>query len=410
MVGKCRYCNSQLNHSFCDLGMSPLSNAFISREDLQVMEPFFPLHAYVCDKCFLVQLEEFEKPENIFNDYAYFSSYSESWLEHARVYTNSIIERFGFNSNNLVIEIASNDGYLLKNFVLKRIKVIGIEPAENVARVAEESGIKTIVKFFGVELATKLYQEGIKPDLLIGNNVLAHVPDINDFVEGMKILLNKDGIITMEFPHLLKLMDQNQFDTIYHEHYSYLSFLTVESIFNHHGLKIFDVQELTTHGGSLRIYACHENNQLDLINENINKVREDEKNASLNNIGTYLKFQDAVKNIKWDLLTFLIEEKNKDKKIVAYGAAAKGNTLLNYCGIRDDFIEYTVDKSPHKQNKLLPGTHIPVYPVEKIRETKPDYLFILPWNIKDEIIEQMSYVREWGSKFIISIPKLEIIS
>jgi len=410
MVGKCRYCNSQLNHSFCDLGMSPLSNAFISREDLQVMEPFFPLHAYVCDKCFLVQLEEFEKPENIFNDYVYFSSYSESWLKHARVYTNSIIERFGFNSNNLVIEIASNDGYLLKNFVQKRIKVIGIEPAENVARVAEKSGIKTIVKFFGVETATKLYQEGIKPDLLIGNNVLAHVPDINDFVEGMKILLNKDGIITMEFPHLLKLMDQNQFDTIYHEHYSYLSFLTVESIFNHHGLKIFDVQELTTHGGSLRIYACHENNQLDLINENINKVREDENNAGLNNICTYLKFQDAVKNIKWDLLTFLIEEKNKDKKIVAYGAAAKGNTLLNYCGIRDDFIEYTVDKSPHKQNKLLPGTHIPVYPVEKIRETKPDYLFILPWNIKDEIIEQMSYVREWGSKFIISIPKLEIIS
>lgn len=409
MNHRCRFCNSLIRHSFCDLGMSPLSNSFVDEKRSQEMEPFFPLHAFVCEKCFLVQLEEFEKPENIFNDYAYFSSFSESWLEHARVYVDAMVERFNFKSNSTVIEIASNDGYLLKFFKKKNMNVIGIEPAANVASVAEESGIKTLVKFFGVNTAKKLNEDGVTPDLLIGNNVLAHVPDINDFVSGMKIVLSEKGVITMEFPHLLKLIEKNQFDTIYHEHFSYLSLLTVESIFNHHGLKLFDVEELTTHGGSLRIFACHKNNEIELNFSNLNKVREDEVNAKINNIGMYLQFQNKVNHIKRDLLTFLIKEKNNNKKIVGYGAPAKGNTLLNFCGIREDFIEYTVDKSPHKQGKLLPGTHISVYPVEKIKETKPDYIFILPWNLKEEIIEQMAYAREWGCQFLVPIPQIQVI-
>ena len=409
MPSECRFCRNLLNHTFVDLGMSPLSNAYLKLDTINKAEKFYPLHTYVCDNCFLVQLEEFETPDHIFSDYAYFSSYSETWLRHAENYTELMTQRFSLNANSQVIEIASNDGYLLQYFQKQNIPVLGIEPAANVAKVAEEKGIPSLVKFFGVSTAKELVAQGKQADLLLGNNVLAHVPNLNDFVAGMKIVLKPDGILTMEFPHVLQLILQNQFDTIYHEHFSYFSFLTVEKVFATHGLTLFDVEELPTHGGSLRIYGQH-NDGKKPISDRVSLLKSKEIEAGLDQRSTYLGFGEQVKATKRHLLSFLIDIKNRGKSVVGYGAPAKGNTLLNYCGIRTDLLDYTVDRSPYKQGLFLPGTHIPIYHPDKIIETKPDYLLILPWNIKDEIIEQMSHIREWGGKFVVPIPEVEVIA
>ena len=403
----CRFCKVPLSHTFVDLGMSPPSNSYLNSQQLQSMERFYPLHAYVCPNCFLVQLDEFESPDLIFSNYAYFSSYSQSWLDHANKYVEHMINDFGIGPSHQVMEIASNDGYLLQFFDKHGVPVLGIEPAANVAKVAEGKGIPCLVKFFGLNTAKELAKEDKKADLLLGNNVLAHVPDINDFVKGMKILLNSDGLITMEFPHLLKLIKFNQFDTIYHEHFSYFSLFTVKRIFEKHGLTIFDVEELDTHGGSLRIYAGH-SEKIHYIGSKVESLIEKELTAGLGSLETYFHFTEKVHKTKRELLSFLIQAKKSGKSIVGYGAAAKGNTLLNYCGIRHDFIDYVVDRSPHKQNLYLPGTHLPIYPTEKIEETKPDYLLILPWNIKEEVMEQMSHIREWEGRFIVPIPTLEV--
>ncbi|MEA3155146.1 MAG: hypothetical protein QOK44_2735 [Betaproteobacteria bacterium] len=372
------------------------------------MERFYPLHAYVCSRCFLVQLQEFESPEHIFGDYAYFSSYSETWLDHARRYADYMIERFGFGPQSQVIEIASNDGYLLQYFKKRNVPVLGIEPAANVAKVAQDAGIPSLVKFFGTHTATDLRNEGTQADLLLGNNVLAHVPDLNDFVQGLKIALKPHGVITMEFPHLLNLMVENQFDTIYLEHFSYFSFLTVERIFAHHGLRIFDVERLPTHGGSLRIFAAHAEAER-RVEERVASLKTEEQKAGLANLRTYYDFAEQVKRTKRKLLDFLIEAKDAGKRIVAYGAPAKGNTLLNYCGVREDFLEYTVDLSPHKQGRFLPGTHVPIFHPDKVRETRPDYLLVLPWNLRDEIVGQMAHIREWGGQFVVPIPEVRVI-
>lgn len=405
---KCRFCGNTLKYTFVDLGMSPLANSYLKPQDLQRMEPFYPLHAYVCDICYLVQLPVFQSPKKIFSDYAYFSSYSDTWLKHAKAYTELMIERFGFDANSQVIEIASNDGYLLQYFKDKEIPVLGIEPAENVAKVAQEAGIPTIIKFFGTQTAIELAKAGKHADLLIGNNVLGHVPDLNDFVKGMKILLKPHGIITMEFPHLMRLIEENQFDTIYHEHFSYFSFITVKKIFAAHGLNIFDVEELPTHGGSLRIYACHTEDISRPIDQRVIDLVAREEVAGLNILEHYLSFGEKVKETKRNILDFMIKAKKEGKTIVGYGAPAKGNTLLNYCGIRTDFIDYTVDRNPYKQGHFLPGTHIPIYHPDKIKETRPDYVVILPWNLKDEIMEQMAYIREWGGQFVILIPEVKV--
>jgi len=409
MDNKCRFCATPLKHTFVDLGMSPLANSYLKAEQLRQMEPYYPLHVYICEECYLVQLPEYQSPENIFSDYAYFSSYSESWLKHAKDYTNLMIGRFGFDSQSKVIEIASNDGYLLQYFRERGIPVLGIEPANNVAKAAQDAGIPTIVKFFGTQTAMDLDREGKYADLLIGNNVLAHVPNINDFLKGVKIILKPDGVITMEFPHLMKLMDENQFDTIYHEHFSYFSFITVERIFTSHGLTIFDVDELSTHGGSLRIYARHSEDRSKSISQKVSDLKKREEVAGFSHLESYLSFSEKVKETKRKILSFLLEAKQKGKSIVAYGAAAKGNTLLNYCGIRSDFIDYIVDRSPHKQGHYLPGTHLPILSPDKIRETKPDFLVILPWNLKEEIMEQMSYISDWGGKFVVLIPQVEVL-
>ncbi len=407
-VPKCRFSGNPLKHTFVNLGMSPLSNAFLREDQLNQAEKFYPLHAYVSEDNLLVQLEQFESPDKIFSDYAYFSSYSDSWLQHVNAYTELMITRFGLNKTSQVIELASNDGYLLQYFHDKEIPVLGIEPADNVAKVAQAKGIPTLVKFFGVKTAQELVQEGKQADLLVGNNVLAHVPDINDFVAGMKIVLKPDGILTMEFPHLLQLIQQNQFDTIYHEHFSYFSFLTVEKIFAAHGLTLFDVEELPTHGGSLRIYGRHDSVSQPLSSERVTALKTKEIKAGLDRLDTYLQFNQNVQETKRKLLSFLINIKNQGKSIVGYGAPAKGNTLLNYCGIRTDFLDYTVDRSPHKQGLFLPGTHIPIYHPDKIQETQPDYVLILPWNIKEEIMAQIAYIREWRGKFIVPIPEVKI--
>lgn len=410
MSNNCRFCQTPLKHTFVDLGMSPISNAFLKPEQINQAEKFYPLHTYVCDNCFLVQLEEFETPDYIFNsEYAYFSSYSESWLRHVEKYTQLMLERFGFDSESLVVELASNDGYLLQYFQRQGVPVLGIEPAANVARAAEQRGISTLVKFFGVATAKELVAQGKQADLLVGNNVLAHVPDINDFVGGMKILLKSDGVLTMEFPHLLQLMGYNQFDTIYHEHFSYFSFLVVEKIFAFHGLTLFDVEEVPTHGGSLRIYGKHEDNCCFEVSDRLRSLKDKEIQGGLDRVETYAGFGERVKETKRKLLRFLIEVKGEGKMVVGYGAPAKGNTLLNYCGVRGDFIDYTVDRSHHKQGLFLPGTHIPVCQPDKIRETRPDYVLILPWNIKEEIMEQMADVREWGGKFVVPIPEVEVL-
>jgi SAM-dependent methyltransferase len=407
---KCRFCGARLEHSFVDLGMSPVSNANIIPGREEAMEAFFPLHTRVCHHCWLVQLPEVERPEHIFkDDYAYFSSFSDSWLEHCRKYVDYAVDRFRLTSAHFVVEIASNDGYLLQYFLGRGIPVLGVEPAENVARKAEEKGIRTLVKFFGEKTAFGIAAQGRLADLVIGNNVLAHVPDINDFVRGLKVLLAPNGVGTFEFPHLLQLLQQNQFDTIYHEHYSYLSMLAVIRIFDRAGLRIFDVQELPTHGGSLRIHVCHKENARRDGQDNMNLLLKREKDMGLDRMDVYARFAEQVRATKRALLDLLIRIKAEGKTIVGYGAPAKGNTLLNYCGIRKDFLDYTVDRSPHKQGKLLPGTHIPVFAPEKIAETRPDYVLVLPWNLRDEITGQLSYIRQWGGKFILPIPRPEVL-
>ncbi len=407
-TSNCRFCETPLQQTFVDLGMSPLANSYIKNDQLNKMEPFYPLHTYVCGKCYLVQLMEFESPESIFSDYAYFSSFSDSMLEHAKTYVQHMIDRFGFDSSSQVIEIASNDGYLLQYFKEKDVPVLGIEPAENVAKAALEKGIQSITKFFGTQTASELANEGIQGDLLIGNNVMAHVPNLNDFVKGLKIALKPNGIITIEFPHLLHLMEDNLFDTIYHEHFSYFSFITVKKVFETHGLKTFDVEEVTTHGGSLRIYACHSEDDSRNITQRVHSLINKEIEMRFNTLDFYLTFGEKVKETKRKILDFLVREKRAGKSIAGYGAPAKGNTLLNYCGIRTDFIDYTVDRSPHKQNQYLPGVHIPINSPEEINKTRPDYLVILPWNIKDEIMEQMSHIRDWGGKFVVFIPEVAV--
>ncbi len=408
--GNCLFCNSKLSHTFVDLGMSPPCESYRTPEQHNDMEEFYPLHAYVCEKCFLVQLQEYITPDNIFSDYAYFSSYSNSWLQHAKNYVEMAVERFQLNQQSQVVEIASNDGYLLQYFVEKDIPSLGIEPAGNIAKVAIKKGIPTVVKFFGEETAKEQVEKGVSADLLLGNNVLAHTPYLNDFVKGMKIILKPEGVITMEFPHLMRLMEENQFDTIYHEHFSYFSFITVEKVFATHGLTIFDVEELKTHGGSLRIYARHTENSSQPISEKVLELRTREEAAGFTNLETYFSFREQVKQTKHKLLDFLIKAKREGKSIVGYGAPGKGNTLLNYCGIRTDFLDYTVDRSPYKQGLFLPGTHIPIFHPDKIKETQPDYLLILPWNLKDEIMSQMAYIRDWGGKFVVPIPEVKIYS
>ena len=406
----CRFCATVLRHTLVDLGMSPLCESYVSLEHANRMEAFYPLRVFVCDNCFLAQLEQYVSAEEIFNEYAYFSSYSDSWLEHAKRYTDMIVERFGLSQRSTVMELASNDGYLLQYFVQKGIKPIGVEPAANVAVAAEKKGVPTVVKFFGRETAKELTSQYGQADLLIGNNVLAQVPDLNDFVEGMKIILKPGGVITMEFPHLMRLLNENQFDTIYHEHFSYFSFLAAEKIFARHGLVLFDVEELPTHGGSLRIYGRHAEDNNEPIGHRVLEMRERENDAGFSRIETYRQFGEQVKETKRKLLNFLIGARREGKSIVGYGAPGKCNTLLNYCGIRTDFIDYTVDRNPYKQGKLLPGTHIPILHPDKITETRPDYLLILPWNFKDEIMAQMSGIREWGGKFVVPIPEVTVYS
>jgi len=406
----CRFCNAILTKIFVDLGITPLANSYLSADKLNENEVFYPLRVYVCEKCFLVQLEEFETPQNIFNDYAYFSSYSESWLKHAEDYVKMMIKKFHINEKNLVIEIASNDGYLLQYFKERGIPILGIEPAANVAKVAESSGIPTIVKFFGVNTAQELVKESKVPDLIVGNNVLAHVPNLNDFVEGMKILLNPKGVITMEFPHLLQLIQHKQFDTIYHEHFSYLSLLTVSRIFSSLGLTIFDVEEIPTHGGSLRIFASNSENPTFPVSNRVEEIINREKQYGLTNILTYTAFSKKVQDLRKNIQEFFINAKKEGMKICGYGAAAKGNTLLNYCVIGTDYVDCVIDRSPYKQGLFLPGTHIPIKKTDYIRKSKPNYLVILPWNLKEEIMEQMRYIRDWGGKFVVLIPEVKILS
>jgi SAM-dependent methyltransferase len=386
-----------------DLGMCPLANSYRT-PDLRSMEPSYPLCVYVCEGCLLAQIEPVAKPEEIFSDYAYFSSYSDTWLDHARAYADMAVARFGLGAASRVIEVASNDGYLLQYFAARRVPVLGVEPARNVADVAVRKGIPTIAEFFGAAAARRLRQDGHAADLLIGNNVLAHVPDLHDFVEGLRILLKPRGVITMEFPHLLRLMAENQFDTIYHEHVFYYSFLAVERVFRDHGLALFDVEELPTHGGSLRIYTCHAGTRHE--EPRVPALRAKEEAAGLTRMETYAAFGEQVKQTKRRLLQFLITAKGQRKSLVGYGAAAKGNTLLNFCGIRTDFLDYTVDRSPHKQGRLLPGSGIPIHSPERIRETRPDYLLILPWNLRDEIMRQMAHIAEWGGRFVVPIPEV----
>jgi SAM-dependent methyltransferase len=408
MSSLCRFCGAPLEIVFADLGMSPLANSFLTPEQANGMEPFYPLRAYVCSQCFLVQLEQFETPDHIFSDYAYFSSYSTSWLEHSKRYAEEMIERFGLDEHSHVVELASNDGYLLQYFQDRGVPVLGIEPAANVAEVAVKNGIPTLVEFFGREVATQQAAE-TPADLLLGNNVLAHVPDLNDFVGGMKILLAPGGVITMEFPHLLQLIEHDQFDTIYHEHFSYFSFLTVSRVFEAHGMRLWDVEEIPTHGGSLRIYGCHADDETKPLSDRAAALLQRERDRGVDDMATYEAFAAGMQADKRAILSFLIDLKAQGKSIAGYGAPAKGNTLLNFCGVRTDFLDYTVDQNPHKQGHLLPGTHIPIRPVEALRETRPDVVLILPWNLREEIVAEHAYVREWGGRFAARAPELKLL-
>jgi hypothetical protein len=408
-VKLCRFCGADLQHTFVDLGMSPLCETYPASADLNRGEIYFPLHVYVCSKCFLVQLEEYESPENIFSEYAYFSSYSESWLKHADTYCANIQSRFGLDEESFVVEVASNDGYLLQYFVRRNVPVLGIEPAANVAKVAIEKGIPTLVKFFGTKLAGDLVSEGRSADLVLGNNVLAQVPDLNDFVEGLKILLKPEGILTLEFPHLLRLMEYNEFDTIYHEHFSYFSLLTAVNLLEAHDLQVFDVEELLSHGGSLRVFACRAEAKTHPVEPSVARVMEDEERAGLGAMDGYKNFAQQVKETKLALMEFLLKAAREGKSVAGYGAPGKSATLLHYCGIGKDLIEYTVDRNHHKQGRFLPGTHIPIHHPDHIQETKPDYVVILPWNLQSEIMKQLEFIREWGGQFVVPIPMTTIL-
>ncbi|MDN3657164.1 class I SAM-dependent methyltransferase [Ferruginibacter paludis] len=407
---QCRFCKARLENVFIDLVNSPASNSFLTASQLNEPETFYPLKVYTCHECFLVQVDEYKKSEAIFDsNYVYFSSYSTSWLQHAKEYSDLMIKRFGYNQQSLVIEVASNDGYLLQYFKEKNIPVLGIEPTANTAAAAKEKGVESVIDFFGSKLASELVAKNIKADLLLGNNVLAHVPDIVDFVTGLKIILKETGVITMEFPHLMQLVDNNQFDTIYHEHFSYLSLYTVKQIFNSLALEIFDVEELTTHGGSLRIYAKHQHDATKKISENVSLRLKKEVGKGMMTLAYYDHFQQQALKVKLDITEFLIDQKRLGKKVAAYGAAAKGNTMLNYCGIKNDLIEFVVDANPHKQNKYLPASHIPVVNEQYLKNAQPEFVIIFPWNLKDEIIKQLHYIREWGGKFVVAVPHLQII-
>ena len=405
----CMFCATPLRHTFVDLGMSPLCESYVPAEKLNEMEPFYPLHVYVCEKCFLVQLEEYVSPREIFTEYAYFSSYADSWVEHMRRYADAMAERLSLSKDSLVVEVGSNDGYLLQHFLRKGIPVLGIEPAANIAAVAVGKGVPTLVKFFGERTARELADQGKRADLLCGANVMAQVPDLNDFVRGLEILLKPGGVITIEFPHLMRLMAENQFDTIYHEHFSYFSFLAAEAVFAAHELTLFDVEELPTHGGSIRIYARHAEDASRPVSDRARALRQRELSAGFTRLETYAGFGEQVKETKRKLLEFLIAAKRAGKTVVGYGAPGKGNTLLNYCGIRTDFIDFTVDRNPYKQGKFLPGTRIPILHPDRIREARPDYVLILPWNFKDEIVKQMAHVREWGGRFVVPIPEARVL-
>jgi SAM-dependent methyltransferase len=405
---KCRFCGGSLAE-FVDLGMSPLCESYLTKDQLNSMEPFYPLSASVCRDCLLVQLQEYVAAKEIFSEYAYFAAYSDSWLDHARRYVETMSKRLNLGPTSRVIELGSNDGYLLQFFVEKGIPVLGIDPAKNVASAAEKRGVPTLVKFFGIETANALAEAGTKADLVVGNNVLAQVPDVNSFVKGISIILKVGGVCTVEFPHLLKTIDGNQFDQIYHEHFSYFSGLTADRIFAAHGMRIFDVDELPTHGGSLRVYACHANDNNHPTEASVSKLLRRERQAGLHRLETYAGFANRVRATKRKLLSFLIEAKGCNKSLAGYGAPGKGNTLLNYCGIRVDFLDYTVDRNPYKHGKYLPGSHIPIFSPEKIFETKPDYVMILPWNLKDEIMSQLANIRSWGAKFVVPIPEVSII-
>lgn len=406
---ECRFCGASLKQTFVDLGMSPLCETYPASTDLSRGETYYPLHVYVCDRCFLVQLEEHECAENIFSDYAYFSSYSDSWLKHAENYCAKMQSRFDLREESFVVEVASNDGYLLQYFVQRNVPVLGVEPAANVAKVAVGKGVPTLVKFFGTQLARDMVDEGLTADLVLGNNVLAQVPDLNDFVEGLKILLKPEGVLTLEFPHLLKLMELNEFDTIYHEHFSYFSMLTTLRLTEAHGLRVFDVEELLSHGGSLRVFACRSDAKTHPLEPNVARVIQNEKNAGLDNMAGYTAFSWRVKETKFALVDLLLQAAREGKHVAGYGAPGKSATLLHYCGIGKDLIEYTVDRSPYKQGRFLPGTHIPIYPPDRIQETRPDYVVILPWNLQNEIMKQLQYIREWGGRFIVPIPRAAIL-
>ena len=406
---RCRFCKSPLRHTFVDLGMSPLCESYLTLDQLNRLEPFYPLHVQVCEACYLVQLEAYVSAEHIFTEYAYFSSYSDSWLKHSSAYVQMISERLGLGADSLAVELASNDGYLLQYFIKKGIPTLGVEPAVNVAKAAEQRGVPTLVKFFGCQTAREMIRRGQAADLVIANNVLAQVPDLNDFVGGIRIVLKPRGVATLEFPHLVRLMEENQYDTIYHEHFSYFSLITVEKIFAAHGLVLFDVDEIPTHGGSIRIYLRHANDATKPMRQTVLTLRERELAAGLDRIETYATFADKVAESKRALLELLIGLRRQGKRVAGYGAPGKGNTLLNYCGIRTDFLEFTVDRNPYKQGRFLPGTHVPIYPVERIRERRPDYILILPWNLKNEIVSQLAYAREWGAKFIVPIPTARVL-
>lgn len=403
---RCRFCGAGLQRTFVDLGMSPLCETYPAAGDLNRREIYYPLHVFVCDQCFLVQLEEYESPEHIFGDYPYFSSYSDSWLKHCETYCEKVADRFGLDERKFVVEVASNDGYLLQYFVRRNIPVLGIEPAGNVAKVAVEKGVPTLVRFFGTKLASELAAEGRRADLVAGNNVLAQVPDLNDFVKGLKILLKPEGVVTLEFPHLLRLIERNEFDTIYHEHFSYFSMLTTVRILEAHGLKAFDVEELRTHGGSLRVYACRAESRRHSVEPTVASVIAAEERAGLDSPEGYDGFRQQVKKTKLALLDFLIKAAREGKSVAGYGAPGKSATLLHYCGIGKDLIEYTVDRSPYKQGRFLPGTHIPIYHPDQIFDRKPDYIIILPWNLKDEIMDQLQGIRQWGGRFVVPIPEV----
>ncbi len=406
----CRFCDTPLKHTFVDLGTSPPCQRHVTPARYNHAEAFYPLHAYVCHECFLVQVPQYVAREELFDDqYAYFSSYSDSWLKHAADYTQKMVSRFGFSSKSRVVEVASNDGYLLQYFVQRGIPALGIEPTANTAAEAEKKGVKSLIKFFGRETAKEVRRDFGPADLLLGNNVLAHVPDINDFVGGLKILLAEKGVVTIEFPVLHKLIENNYFDTIYHEHFSYLSFTTVERIFAHHGMVLFDVDRLSTHGGSIRIYARHAEDSSKPVSENVVAMKQYEEKAGHFDLGYYADFGERVRETKRKILEFLIAAKRAGKTVAAYGAPGKGNTLLNYCGVRTDFIDFTVDRNPHKQNNYLPGSRIPILAPDALRERRPDYLFILIWNLKDEVMQQCDFIREWGGQFVVPLPELEVM-